>query len=331
MKIAEYSIERPVATTMFVLALMVFGFVAYMSIGLDYFPDVDIPNVTIMTRYEGASPESVESDVTEKIEEAVSTISGIKKITSTSYEGLSMVVIEFELTEKIDVASQDVRDKVAKIRQDLPLTIEEPIIEKLDLTATPVLYLALSGDDSTTNLTLYADEVVKRRLESVSGVGRIDIYGGRERTINIWLQGDKLKKYGLVPGDVMSAVQQDNVEPPGGRVETIQNEIIVKTLGKMETIADFEKMIVKVVNGSPVLLSDVARIEDGGKEARSYAEWNGRNAVSLTVQRQGGKNTVQVANNVMKRVAEMQNDKSMPKSYKLEVADDLSKFIKTSV
>ncbi|MGL6196713.1 MAG: efflux RND transporter permease subunit [Thermoguttaceae bacterium] len=330
MKIAELAIERPVGTVMFVLIMMVFGVMGYRSIGLDFFPDVDVPYVTIMTEYIGASPESVETDVTEKIEEAVSTISGIKAIRSQSYEGMSIVIIEFELTEDVDVVSQDVRDKVAKTRGDLPKDIEEPIIEKLDVTATPVMYISVTSEtDSMPTLSTYVEEVAKKRIESVQGVGKIRILGQQERNVRFWLKADKLKQYNISANDVLAALGQDNMEPPGGRVETGPNELTLKTMGKVEAVEHFRNIILTERNGHQILLSDVAEIGDDTDTVRSWTQWNGRPAVALEIQKQGGRNTVQVAKNVRERVEKLATE--LPPGYKIDIVDDLSEFVQTSV
>lgn len=330
MKIAEIAIERPVGTVMFVLILIVFGLMGYRNIGLDFYPDVDIPYVTIMTQYIGASPESVETDVTEKIEEAVSTISGIKTMRSNSYEGMSIVVIEFELTENVNIVSQDVRDKVAKARAELPRDIEEPIIEKLDVTATPVMYVAVtSTTDSMPALSTYVDEVAKKRIESVQGVGKIRVIGKQERNVRFWLKADKLKQYNISANDILAALGRDNLEPPGGRVETGANELILKTMGKLAAVEHFRNIILTERNGYQVLLSDVAEIGDDTDTVRSWAQWNGRPAVAMEIQKQGGRNTVQVAKNVRQRVEKLAQE--LPAGYKIDIVDDLSEFVQTSV
>ncbi|MGL4943601.1 MAG: efflux RND transporter permease subunit [Thermoguttaceae bacterium] len=330
MKIAEIAIERPVGTVMFVLILIVFGVLGYRNIGLDFYPDVDIPYVTVMTQYIGASPESVETDVTEKIEEAVSTISGIKTIRSNSYEGMSIVVIEFELSENVDIVSQDVRDKVAKARGELPDDIEEPIIERLDVTAVPVMYVALtSTSDSLPALSTYVEETAKKRIESVQGVGKIRIIGQQERNVRFWLKADKLKQYNISANDILAAITQDNREPPGGRVETGNNEIILKTMGKLLDVDDFRNLILTQRNGHQIVLSDVAEIGDDTDTVRSWTQWNGRPAVALEIQKQGGRNTVRVANEVKKRVEQLR--KELPDGYQIDIVDDLSEFVQTSV
>ncbi len=329
MKISEVSIRRPVLASMIIVALVVFGLTSYRSIGVNLFPDVDIPVVTVSVPYEGADPETVETEVTDKIEEAVNTISGIKTVRSESIEGLSQVFIEFELEEDVDVVSQDVRDKVASIRGDLPLEIEPPMVEKFDIDSAPIMAIVVSGPVPIRRLTQYADDVVKRRIESIGGVGNVRLVGDREREVRIWLRADQLRAHHLSAQDVIDALQDENLEPPGGRVETAQREITVKTKGKIEKVKDFEQLIVVNRGGVPIRLGDVAYVEDGMEDFRSLARLNGQRAVSLLLRRQSGTNMLQVAGAVKERLAELRDE--LPEGYQLVVAQDLSVFVEESV
>ncbi|MEA1952404.1 MAG: efflux RND transporter permease subunit, partial [Planctomycetota bacterium] len=281
MKISEVSIMRPVLTCMAVLALVVFGIVSYRTIGVNLFPEVDFPVVTITVVYEGADPETIESEVVDKIEEAVNTISGIKSLRSESIEGLGQVFVEFKLENDVDVVSQDVRDKVAAIRGELPLEIEAPIIEKFDINSAPILAIALSGPVSVRDLSAFADDVLKPQIESISGVGNVRLVGDREREIRIWLRGDVLRAHNLSAQDVLDALACENMEPPGGRVETSSQEIIVKTKGKIEKFEDFGDIIVANLKGTPLRVRDVAWVQDGLEDERSLARLGGQRAVSL--------------------------------------------------
>ncbi len=329
MKISETAIYRPVLASMVIGALVVFGFVSYKRIGVDYFPNVDIPVVTVSVAYEGADPETVETDVVDVIEEAVNTISGVKKLTSQSNEGFGLVVIEFELDEDIDIASQEVRDKVATIRGDLPLEIESPIVQKFDLDSGAILSIVLSGPVGIRELTEYADNQIKPRLEGVSGVGSVNLVGGQEREIRIWLRRDALRAHDLTSDEVTDALKDENIEPPGGRVETSQREMIVKTKGKVRKVEDFEKIVVAYRDGAPLRIRDVAWVEDGIEDQRSAATLNGQRAVSLLVRRQSGENMVAVAEGVKKRLSQVQE--SLPSGYELTIAQDLSLFVNESI
>jgi hydrophobic/amphiphilic exporter-1 (mainly G- bacteria), HAE1 family len=327
-KIAEVSISRPVLASMMTLALVVFGLASYRQIGINLFPDVDFPIVTVTVVYEGADPKTVETEVTDKIEEAVNTISGIKTLRSQSSEGLSQVFVEFHLEEKADVVVQEVRDKVSSIRGDLPRDIESPIIEKFDPDSAPILSLVLSGPASIGQLTWQATEVVKPRIEGITGVGNVRLVGGREREVRIWLRLDQLRARQLTAQDVIDRLSEENQEPPGGRIETRDREVIVKTKGRVQKVEDFEDLIIAMRGRAPIRLRDVAWVEDGLEDERSLAQRNGQRAVSLLVRRQSGSNTLAVANAVKQRIGQVQHQ--LPEGYRLTVAQDLSRFIQES-
>ena len=329
MKISEVAIKRPVLTWMVVSALVVFGAVSYKTIGVNLYPDVEFPVVTVTVVYEGADPETVESEVVDKIEEAVNTISGIKSLRSESIEGLGQVFVEFKLENDVDIVSQDVRDKVAAIRAELPLEIEAPVIEKFDINSSPILAIALSGPVSVRDLSAFADDVLKPQIECISGVGNVRLVGDREREIRIWLRGDVLRAHNLSAQDVLDALACENMEPPGGRVETSEQEIIVKTKGKIEKFEDFGDIIVANLGGTPLRVSDVAWVQDGLEDERSLARLNGQRAVSLLVRRQTGQNTLAVAEGVKKQLDKIRQQ--LPEGYRLTIAQDLSVFVDESI
>ena len=314
---------------MIILALVVFGATSYRSVGVNLFPDVDIPVVTISVRYEGADPETVESKVTEEIEEAVNTISGIKTLRSESSEGFCQVFVEFELEEDIDVVSQDVRDKVAAIRADLPKEIDAPIVDKFDIDSAPILAIVLSGPVPIRQLSQYADDEVKKRIEGIAGVGNVRLVGEREREIRIWLRSQQLRAFELTAQDVTDRLREENLEPPGGRVETHERELIVKTQGKIDSVEDFEELVIATRSGTPIRLSDVAYVEDGREDFRSLARLDGRRAVSLLLRRQSGTNMLEVADAVKERLGEIRA--TLPQQYELTVAQDLSIFVDESI
>ncbi len=244
MWISDTSIRQPVFATMVISAIVVFGWVAYSSMGVDLFPKVDFPIVTVTTVLPGADPETVETDVTERLEEAINTISGIKSLRSQSSESVSIVIVEFELDRDVAQAAQDVRDKVAAVRRDLPDDVEPPVIDKLDPDAAPILAVALSGARSVREITEYADDVIKERLERVNGVGSVEIVGGREREIRVWLSMDRLSAYDLTVDDVVRALRLENLEVPGGRIETGPRELVVRTRGRIQHPDDFDRIVV---------------------------------------------------------------------------------------
>ena len=329
MWLADTSIKRPVFATMLIMALLVFGVVSYPNIGLDLFPKVDFPIVNIKTILRGASPEIMDVDVTDKIEEAVNTINGVKTIGSTSAEGVSLVTVEFVLERDIDLAVQDVREKIAAIRAKLPNDIDEPVIEKVDPDASPVLWMALSGQKSVRELSTYTDEVLKEQLQRINGVGAIRMGGLRLRQVRIWLDRHKLEAYALTAQDVLRTLQRENVELPGGRIESATKEYSVKIKGEVPNPQEFNDLIVGYYNNAPIRLRDIGRAEDGMAEKRSIVRFNGVPSVGLGVQKQSGTNTVEVINRVKKELERIKT--VLPAGMKLQIAFDQSDFINRSI
>ncbi len=329
MWLADTSVKRPVFATMMVLALVVLGVISYPNIGVDLFPKIDIPIVNIRTELKGASSEIMDIDVTDKIEESVNTINGVKTITSTSTEGMSVVTVEFVLERNIDLAVQDVREKVSVIRKKLPTDIEEPIIEKVDPDASPVLWFALSGEKSARELSTYADEILKEQLQRINGVGAVRMYGLRLRQARVWLDNDKMRSYGITAQDVLSALQRGNVELPGGRIESDTKEYTVKIKGEFPTIQQFNDLVVGYSRGAAVKIKDIGRAEDGMEEKRSIARYNGVSSVNMGIQKQSGTNTVEVIDTVKKELKVIR--KTLPAGMDLYIGFDQSDFIKRSI
>jgi len=329
MWISNTSIRQPVLTTMVIAAVVVFGTIAYRGLGIDLFPKIDFPMITITAVLPGADPETIESDVTERIEEAVNTINGVKSLRSQSSDSVGIVMVEFELDRDVEVAAQDVRDKVSSIRASLPTDLEEPVIQKLDPDSMPILSVALSANRPVREVTDYADKVVKERLERISGVGSVEILGGRDREIRVWLQADRLAAYRLGVDEVAGAIQSENLEIPGGRLETGRQEFTVRTRGRLERTDDFNAIVVAQRPTGPIYLRDVALVEDGMADERSLSRLNGVRAVSLQIRRQSGTNTVEVAHAVKATLEELK--KTLPAGYSMVLADDTSKFIEDSI
>ena len=329
MKISETAVRRPVLTTMAFAALVVFGVVAYRTLGMALYPDVDMPIVTVTVQYEGASPKTVETEVTEVLEESLSTISGIKSMRSDTSEGVVQVFLEFELKRNVDVAAQDVRDKIAAIRGELPTDAEAPVVEKFDPDSAPILGIVLAGKASIRDLTVFADDVLKPRIESINGVGGVQLTGDREREVRIWLRVNDLVAYNVSAQDVIDTLKKGNIEYPGGRVETGPRELVVKTRGKLRTVEEFRQLVVAEHDGNVVMLKQVANVEDGLKDQRSVARLNGRPAIALSVRQQSGTNMVSVAKEVKEQLAELTPD--MPDGYELLVVQDNSEFVEASV
>src|SRR6266498_3014094 len=304
-KLAEICVRRPVFATMLILSITVVGLFSFRSLGVDLFPKIDLPTITVTVVNPGASPQEVETEITDKIESAVNTVSGIDELRSTSLEGVSQVFITFLLEKNADVAASEVRNKIDLIVNDLPETAEVPIVQKLDTDATPVLRIAVSAPRSLREVTDIADKQIKRLIEPISGVGNVQIIGGRQREIEVWVDPDKMRAFNVSAADVANAVKLQNMELPGGRVEQGQRELTVRTMGRIVSSSDFNNLV--VVNRGPytVKLSDIGYAEDGAEEQRTEARLNGQPAVTLVVSKQSGQITVAVAHAAKETLGEM--------------------------
>ena len=326
--LASISVKRPVFASVLIIALTVVGAFSFTKLGLDRFPKVDFPTVVVTTRLPGAAPEEVETEITDKIEEAVNTISGIDELRSTSSEGVSMVIVAFLLEKDADVAAQEVRDRVNRVLPLLPRTIDQPTVEKFDPDSSPVLTLALSAKKPIRDITEYADKKLRRQLESVSGVGQALVVGGRARQVNVSLDADRLRAYNLTVTDVSRALQTQNAEIPGGRIETGPTSMTLRTRGRVTSVEEFGSIVVRERDGHAIQLRDVARIEDDMAEPETTAAVDGEPTVLLTVRRQSGTNTVQVIDSVLERLDEVKP--LLPPGYEVKVVRDLSSFIRAS-
>src|SRR5436190_18192193 len=315
--LAALCVKRPVFASVLILSLTVIGVFSFTRLGVDRFPKIDFPTVTVTTLQPGAAPEQIETEITDKIEEAVNTISGIDDLRSVSSEGISQVIVSFILEKDTDVAAQEVRDKVNGVLPRLPKTIQQPRVDKQDPDAAPVLSLALSATQPVRDITEYADKVLRRQIESVNGVGQVLVLGGRQRQINIWLDADRLRGYNLTVNDVARALQSQNLEIPGGRVDQGAKSITLRTRGRVQTIAEFGDVVVREKDGHPVRVSDIARIEDGEADANTLANVDGADTVLLQIRRQSGTNTVQVVKEVRQRLDEIKT--ALPPGYRMRV------------
>ncbi|HEY6804573.1 MAG TPA: efflux RND transporter permease subunit [Pyrinomonadaceae bacterium] len=328
-KLAEICVRRPVFATMLILSLTVVGLFSYKSLGVDLFPKIDLPTITVTVVNRGASPQEVETEITDKVEGAVNTISGIDELRSTSVEGVSQVFITFLLEKNPDIAAQEVRNKIDLILNDLPVTAEQPIVQKLDTDAAPVVRIAVSAPRSLREVTDIADKKIKQQIESINGVGDVQIIGGRTREIEIWVDPDKLRAFNVTVAQVADAVKAQNLELPGGRVDEGTRELTVRTMGRIIEPAQFNDLVVANRGTYAVKLSDVGYAEDGAEEPRTEARLNGLPAVTLVVSKQSGQNTVAIADEVKAKLAEI--TRTLPPGFKTEVVGDQSIFIKASI
>ncbi|MCM3873367.1 MAG: efflux RND transporter permease subunit [Pyrinomonadaceae bacterium] len=328
-KLAEICVRRPVFATMLILSLTVVGLFSYRSLGVDLFPKIDLPTITITVVNPGASPQEIETEITDKVEGAVNTISGIDELRSTSVEGVSQVFITFLLEKSPDIAAQEVRNKIDLIVNDLPVTAEQPIVQKLDTDAAPVVRIAVSAPRSLREVTDIADKKIKEQIESINGVGEVQIIGGRTREIQVWVDPDKLRAFNVTVAQVANAVRAQNLEVPGGRVDEGTRELTVRTMGRIVKPEEFNDLVVANRGTYSVKLSDIGYAEDGAEEPRTEARLNGQPAVTLIVSKQSGQNTVAIADAVKARLKEIQP--SLPPGFKTQVVGDQSVFIKASI
>ncbi|MBK9267041.1 MAG: efflux RND transporter permease subunit [Polyangiaceae bacterium] len=327
--LAAISVKRPVFATVIILILSVIGVFAYAQLGVDRFPKVDFPVVSVITVLPGSAPDEVESEISDKIEAAVNTISGLDELRSISAEGVSQVLVTFVLEKDVEVAAQEVRDKVSAVLADLPPGVQPPVITKMDPDATPILTLALSGPDNVREVTELADKVLRRQIESLNGVGQVLIIGGRPRQINVMVNPDKLQKYGISAPELERALKTQNIELPSGRVEQGPRQLTLRTRGRVESVEQLGAIVIANRDGYAVRVADVATVEDGMAEPESAGFKGQRSTVVLNIRKQSGTNTIEVVHLIKDRLKEA--TARLPKGYTLDVARDQSEFIENAV
>ena len=327
--LASLCIRQPVLTWVLMLVFVVVGAFGYFSLGVDQFPKIDFPAIVVTTTESGAAPEEVETELTDKIEGAVNTISGIDELRSTSSQGVSLVVIAFNLDKNPDVAAQEVRDHISNVLPDLPKGIDQPVVSKIDPDASPILYVTLSSPGTIRDTTELADKRVRRQIESISGVGQVNILGGKKRQINVWLDPLALAAAGLTAIDVERALAQQNLSVPGGQIETGPKSLSLRVEGRVDDVAKIGRIVIKDSQDHPTRIGDVARVEDGVEEPKTSATEDGKESVVLSIRKQSGENTVAVVDAIKARLGEVQ--KSLPPGCQLNVVRDESASIRTSV
>src|SRR5512141_28972 len=330
MFLSDLSIRRPIFASVMMLALVTLGAFSYKRLAVDMFPDVEIPVVTIVTKFPGASPESVEREVSKRIEEAVNPIAGVKKVISISRESVSTVMVQFQLEVKLNDGAQEARAKIAAIRGELPDGIEEPIIQKLDFAAAPIVSLAVRSDLlPPKDLTTLVEKKVRRRFENIPGVGKVDLVGSSKREVNVDIDQARLEALGMGVDEVIAGIRSENVNTPLGRLTKNGSEFPLRVSGKPVEVSRFPSMVISQRNGRAVLLGEVADVVDGIEEPRSLALVNGVPAVALDVQKQSGANTVSVVELVKKEIARLQPE--LPPGTRIEIVRDASTMIRDSV
>ncbi|RMA62091.1 HAE1 family hydrophobic/amphiphilic exporter-1 [Acidovorax sp. 100] len=329
----KVSLKNPVFATMVMLAIVVLGLFSYQRLKVDQFPNIDFPVVVVTVDYPGASPEIVESEVTKKIEEGVNSIAGINALTSRSYEGTAVVIIEFQLHIDGRKAAEDVREKVATVRPLLRTEVKEPRVLRFDPASRAVWSLAVLPDEksgrSAVELTTWAEQILKKRLENVRGVGAVNLVGATKREINIYLNPQALEAFGVTPDQVANAVRNENQDLPVGAIRSLAQERVVQIDARMQRPEDFGRIIVARKNGAPVRLDQVARVNDGAQEVESLALYNGQRTLLLSVQKSQGENTIEVVDGLNAAVAELKSQ--LPPGVRLETIGDSSRPIRVAV
>jgi multidrug efflux pump len=329
-KLSDTAIRRPVLTSMVSAALVLFGAIGFLRLPVREYPDVDSPIVSVSTFLRGANPRVIESTVTDILEEELSTIPGLRTLTSSSVEQFSNITLEFTLDRDLETAAQDVRDKVSRVRGRLPQDIEEPVVTKQDADAQPFFWLALSGDNyDLLQLSDVADREVKTRLQSLPGVGRAMIFGERRYSMRIWLSPMALAAHDLTVQDVQEAVRSRNVEIPAGRIESDRREFTVRSMGELKTPDEFGDLTVANQNGQLVKLKDLARVELGPENDRSVLRYKGISAVAIGVVRQSKANLIEVSDAIQAELPNIQE--ALPPGVEINVGFDGARFVRRSI
>ncbi len=324
-------IRRPVLTIVVFLIVAIFGIYAYEQMPVREIPDIDFPIVSVNVVLPGAEPEVIETEIIDPLEEEINTIEGLKELTSTAREQVATVTAEFELWRDIDIATQDVRDRVERARRELPQDIEAPIVSKLDPDAQAIMWVALTADErwDLVRLTEYADKVLKEQLESIRGVGRIQVGGARLYAVRVRLDPERLAGHGLTVQDVVGTIRANNVDIPSGRVESRMREFLIKTQGQFDSPEPLNDLIVAVRNGSPVRIRDVGEVVAGLENDRQVARFSAEPSVGLGIVKQSDANTVELANTVLERIEEL--SRQFPPGLTYTIASDSSTYIEDSL
>ncbi len=329
MSLSETSIKNPVFAWMLMLFLIVFGGICFMRLGISQMPDVDFPQVQVSVTLEGASPEIIESDVIDPIEDEIMSVEGIREVSATARQGRGSLSIEFDLNKDIDVAVQEIQTKIAQAGNRLPREIDPPIVSKQNADDQTFMWVAVSGHMPIQQLVLYAKDHLKDKFQTVPGVGEVVLGGYLDRNMRIWLKLEELEARELSVDDVIAAIGREHVEVPAGRIESGTREMNVRAIGEAPSAAEFRKIVVAYRNNAPVFLDEIATIEDGLADKRRIARALGLPAIGMGIKKQFGANTVEVGKGIRRRVAELQKD--LPPGLFLEVNSDMTVFIEEAI
>jgi HAE1 family hydrophobic/amphiphilic exporter-1 len=333
MFLPDFCIKRPVAATMMVSSLVVFGLIGLNRLGISLYPDVDFPMVTVTTVWENARPEEVDNEITDELEDAIAGVSGIKHITSQSMQGQSRMTVEFELDKDLDVAAQEVRDKVSARIYKLPEDAETPVIDKLDINAQPIIWISVTGQQAIEDLTKIADEQIRPLVQKIPGVGEVRLGGGREKEVKIWLYRERLAAYGIGVDEVIDAIRRQHIEIPGGKIESSEKEFLIRTMGEFDTPEAFNDLIVAYKGGTPIRLHMLGYAEAGREESMAVARFTTKQGVQKTVglgvAPRSGANEVAISRRVKAALPEIR--RMLPEGMHIQIASDSTRFIEQSI
>ncbi|HDN84872.1 MAG TPA: efflux RND transporter permease subunit, partial [Candidatus Aerophobetes bacterium] len=328
MSLSSLSVKRPVTFFMVFIGLVGIGVVAFVGLKMDLFPQLELPVVAVITRYEGTSPEDIESLITRPVEETVATVENLDTLTSYSREGLSLVMAQFSWGTNMDVAERHVREKVDLVKSALPDDAEEPLIFKFDPTLMPIMAIGVSGDKSPAELRKIAEDDIEPRLERIEGVAAADTSGGEEREIQIQVDREKLTSRGITLGNLVNVIRRENVVIPSGTIEEGTTEYTIRTLGEYTSIQQIANTVVTYQDGVPIYVKDLADVIDGTKEQRQITRVNGKPAIVITIRRASGANTVEVTDRILSKLKDIERS---VKGIKLSVVFQGAKPIKESM
>ena len=328
-KLAEVCVRRPVFASMLIAAIVVVGGVSFTQLGVDRYPRIETPVVSVTTSNPGATPESIEKEITDRIEAAVNTVAGIDELRSTSTEGQSRVTITFDLSKNPDVAAQEVRAKVDPVIRNLPETADPPVVQKQDPDSMPIVMFSISAPLPAVELTSFLEQNVQKRVESVNGVGEVILFGARRRQLQVKFDPDRLNAYQLATSDVAAALRAQNLELPGGRLEQGVRELSVRTVGRLTRPEEFSEIVVATRGNIAIRIKDIGTVDDTGADPLSVSMLNGKSAISVAIRKQSGVNTVALADAIRERMAEV--EKLLPPTFEVRLIRDDSEFIRASL
>ncbi|AET68127.1 cation/multidrug efflux pump [Desulfosporosinus orientis DSM 765] len=329
MFISNLSIKRPVLSIVVVIALLAVGAVSYFGLAIEQYPETDTPVAAISITQPGASAESIETEITKKVEDTVGQISGVKHVSSTVSEGVSQTVVQFNNEKSTDEAAQEVKDKISSIRGFLPQDINEPVIQKFDFSSQPILSLVVTGPLSGRNMSQFVEDEIVKKLNTVKGVGSVTTYGEQDREIHIKLDKEKMTALNLTTSEILSSLQSDNIKASSGNLTNGDKDVSIQTDSKIKEVSDFLDVLVASHNGVEIRIKDIAQVEDGVKARSSIAYYNGSEAISIDIVKQSGQNTTQVAKDVKKEISQIQA--SLKNGVQIYIVDDNSLTIQDSV